>query len=304
MAELLQSPIAEESQLIWMEGQSLSYGQTISYWPFQEILRSYASINEEDSDASAWLKLEGQIEELFPEEMAEISPYLASLLSIEVSDDYAERVKYLDGEALGRQVYRAFWRFFERLAAEQPLLLVFDDLHWMDASSASLLEHLLPLVERVPLLLCGLSRPDQEAPAAQLLDIAEGQFGSYLTEIELTPLSISDSHSLVQNLLEIDGIPGQARQMILKKADGNPFYLEEIVRDLIEDGALVRDASTGRWQATKRIMEVHVPDTVQGLLIARIDRLDEKLKKVVRRAAVIGRAFLYRILIAVVDDRR
>jgi tetratricopeptide (TPR) repeat protein len=147
-----------------------------------------------------------------------------------------------------------------------------------------------------------LSRPDQAAPAAKLLEAAEEQFASYLTVIELAPLSLTDSRLLVQNLLEIDGIPDQTRKMILEKADGNPFYLEEIVRELIEDGALVRDVSTGHWQATKRITKVQVPDTIQGLLIARIDRLDEKLKKVVRRAAVIGRAFLYRILNAVLED--
>jgi tetratricopeptide (TPR) repeat protein len=302
--ELHNSFAPEETELTWLEGQSLSYGQTISYWPFQEILRSYAGINEEDSDTDAWHKLEGHIRALYPEEMAEILPYLASLLSIEVSRDYVERVKYLDGEALGRQVYRAVRLFFERLASERPLVLIFDDLHWMDASSAGLLEHLLPLVERIPLLFCGLSRPDQAVPAAKLLEVAEEQFGSYLTVIELLPLSLNDSRHLVKNLLEIDGIPDQSRQMILDKADGNPFYLEEIVRELIDDGALIRDASSGRWQATKRITKVNVPDTIQGLLIARIDRLDEKLKRVVRRAAVIGRAFLYRVLDAVLEEDR
>jgi class 3 adenylate cyclase/tetratricopeptide (TPR) repeat protein len=286
----------------WLEGHTLTFGQTISYWPFQEILRSYAGIKYEDSGPATLHKLEERIEQLFAEETTEILPYLASLLSIEMSGDYAERVKYLDGEALGRQVYRAFRRFFQRLADERPLVLVFDDLHWMDASSVGLLEHLLPLTERVPLLLCGVSRPDPETPTTRLLEIANEQYGSHLTEIELAPLSPNDSRRLVQNLLEIDGLPEQTRQMMLAKADGNPFYLEEIVRDLIENGALVQEASTGRWQATQRIEKVTVPDTIQGLLITRIDRLDENLKRVVRRAAVIGRAFLYRVLNAVLDD--
>ncbi len=302
LAELQISLAAPDTHLPWFEGQSLSYAQNISYWPFQQILRDYAGISDEDSEAAAWHKLEQRIERLFTEETAEILPYLASLLSIAVSGDYAERVKYLDGEALGRQVYRASRRFFQRLAEQRPLILVFDDLHWMDASSAGLLEHLLPLVERVPLLLCGLSRPDAESPAARLLEIAEEQYKSYLTLIELAPLSLKDSHHLVQNLLEIDSLPEQARRMMLDKADGNPFYLEEIVRDLIEAGALVRDRSTGRWQATQRIEKVAVPDTIQGLLIARIDRLEENLKRVVRRAAVIGRVFLYRVLNAVLED--
>jgi class 3 adenylate cyclase/tetratricopeptide (TPR) repeat protein len=304
LAELHNNPSIDKSQLTWLEGHTLSYGQTISYWPFQEILRSYAGINEEDEEIEAWRKLESSIGELFQEKTAEILPYLASLLSIEVSGEYAERVKYLDGEALGRQVYRSSRRFFQRLAEQQPLLLLFEDLHWMDASSASLLEHLLPLVERVPLLVCGLSRPDAESPAGKLLQIAEEQYGSRLTEIDLAPLTQNDSRLLVQNLLEIEGLPDSTKQMILEKADGNPFYLEEIVRDLIEKGALERDISTGHWQATQHIEKVTVPDTIQGLLIARIDRLDENLKRVVRRAAVIGRAFLYRILDAVLEEER
>jgi class 3 adenylate cyclase/tetratricopeptide (TPR) repeat protein len=302
MAELRSNMATEKSQLTWLEGHNLSYGQTISYWPFQEILRNYSGINEEDIETEAWSKLESSVRQLFQDETTEILPYLASLLSIDVSSDYAERVKYLDGEALGRQVYRASRRFFQRLAEQQPLVLLFDDLHWMDASSAGLLEHLLTLVERVPIVLCCLSRPDPETPASRLLEIIEEQYMNRLIKIKLVPLSQNASRHLVQNLLEIDGLPEQTRQMILDKADGNPFYLEEIVRDLIENGALAQEASTGRWRATQRIDNVAVPDTIQGLLIARIDRLDEDLKQVLRRAAVIGRTFLYRILSAVLED--
>jgi class 3 adenylate cyclase/tetratricopeptide (TPR) repeat protein len=302
LAELHRRVAAEYPQVTWLEGHTISFGQTISYWPFQEILRSYAGINEEDDETAAWHKLESTITELFQGETAEIIPYLASQLAIKVSDDYSERVKYLDGEGMGRQVYRASWRFFQQLAEQEPLLLIFEDLHWMDASSAGLLEHLMTLVGRVPLLICTLSRPDPETPATRLLEIAEEQYEDQLTRIDLTPLSHDDSRHLVQNLLEIDGLPDQTRLMILDKADGNPFYLEEIIRDLIETGALKQEPSTGRWQATHLIEKVTVPDTIQGLLIARIDRLEKNLKRVVRRAAVIGRTFLYRVLNAVLNE--
>ncbi len=302
IAELHNSLATYKSHVTWLEGHPLSYGQTISYWPFQEILRSYAGISEEDGEVEAWRKLETSIGELFPDEIAEVLPYLASMLAIEVRDDYAERVKYLDGQALGQQVYRASRLFFQRLAEQGPLVLLFEDLHWMDASSAGLLEHLLPLVGRVPLLLCGLSRPEPESPAASLIKFAEVEYRSQLTVIDLVPLSPDASRHLVKNLLEIDGLPDHTRQMILDKADGNPFYLEEIIRDLIENRALEQDPSTGSWKATQQIEKVTVPDTIQGLLIARIDRLDEGLKRVVRRAAVIGRAFLFRVLNAILED--
>jgi len=297
---LIDSP----TPIIWLEGQPSSYSQSISYWPFQQVIRQYSGIGDEDHESIALQKLDGRIKQLFPTGADEILPYLANMLALDAGGEYSERIKYLNAEALKSQVYRASWRFFQRLAEQSPLVLLFDDLHWMDASSAELVEHLMPLVERVPLLICGLSRPDHSAPAARLFDVAQSQYQDQLTLITLAPLTTTGSRQLVQNLLAIDGLPEQSRQMILEKADGNPFYLEEIIRDLIENGALEQDESTGRWQATQLIAKVAVPDTIQGLLIARIDRLDDNLKQVVRQAAVIGRAFLYRILETVLGDTR
>ena len=297
-----QQPGRTSQAILWLEGQTQSYGQTISYWPFQQILRQYAGINDEDSEEVASRKLEDRIRELFSNEAVEIFPYLASLLAIEVTEEYVERVKYLDSEGLGRQVFRACRRFFERLADEQSLVLIFDDLHWTDTSSASLLEHLLPLTERVPLLLCGLSRLDPETLGIRLFETARSQYEDRLTVIELAPLSPDDSSHLVQNLLEIDDLPDHVRQMMIDKADGNPLFLEEIIRELVDKGGLVKEISTGRWRANQQIEKINVPDTIQGLLIARIDRLDDHLKRLVRQAAVIGRSFLFRILNAVMRE--
>lgn len=300
LAELRKDVLAEN--LTWLEGNTLSYGQTISYWPFQEILGDYAGINEEDSEATAWDKLESHTRSLFPETIEEILPYLASLLALEVKGEYAERVKYLDGQAMGQQVILATRRFFERLASAGPLVLAFEDLHWMDASSARLVERLLPLVEQVPLLLCGLSRPDPDTPATHLREIAKEDFSRRHTEIVLSPLSPEDSSRLVQNLLAIEGLPVPVRELILDRADGNPFFLEEIIRDLIEGGSVIQDPASDRWKVTAQVEEIAIPDTIQGVIIARIDRLDEAVRRVLRKAAVIGRSFRYRVLRNVADS--
>jgi class 3 adenylate cyclase/tetratricopeptide (TPR) repeat protein len=302
LAELHKTLAIDDSQFTWLEANTLSYGQTISYWPFQEILRSYAGITEEDSELDTWRKLEARLETLLTRELVEILPYLASLLAIEARGDYAERVKYLDGEALGHQIYRASRLFFRRLAEQLPLVLVIEDLHWMDSSSAGLLEHLLPLVQQVPLLICGVSRPEPDTPATHLREIAAETYADWYTEIALSPLSDSDSSRMVQNLLVIDDLPTHIQQMMVNKADGNPLFLEEIVREFIEAGALVQEPKTGRWRATQAVEKVTVPDTIQGLINSRIDRLDENLKLVVRRAAVIGRAFLFRVLNAILEE--
>jgi hypothetical protein len=105
LAEVRQNIPAD--RILWLEGHLLAYGQSLSYWPFQEILRKYMGITEEDDERSAWSKLETKIVRLFPENSAEILPYLASLLNLEVLEKYQERVKYLDGEAMGKQIFLA-----------------------------------------------------------------------------------------------------------------------------------------------------------------------------------------------------
>jgi len=285
--------------LQWLEGHTLSYGQKISYWPFQEILRQYAGISEDDSDVEAWGKLENRATELFAVDAGEILPYLASLLTLDIKGEYATQVKYLDGESMGRQVFLASRRFFERLAQAQPVILVFEDLHWADESSTLLMEHLLPLVNRVPLLICGVSRPESKTPAFRLREIAAKDYERCYTEIRLSPLSQIESAELVGNLLEIENLSRRLRDMIIHKAEGNPFFLEEIMRSLIDRHAVERDPTTGRWKATPNVETLTIPDTIQGVIMARVDRLDEELKQVLRTASVIGRSFLYRILHAI-----
>ena len=290
--------------LQWLEGRALSFSQSISYWPFLEIIQDDAGITAEDGEEERWSKLERRVNALFPDETAEILPYLATLLMLDVPGALAERVKYLDGETMGRQVFRTARLFFTRLAQERPLVLIFEDTHWTDHSSAFLLEHLLPLVRDVPLLLCGVGRPDPGTPIARLLEIASREYTSCYTEIILGPLSSVESTQLVHNLLKMDDLPPRLREGILQKAEGNPFFLEEVVRELIDLGALVRDKATGRWRITAKVEQVSIPDTLQGVIMARIDRLDEEVKQVLKLAAVIGRIFFHRVLQNVADHER
>jgi len=299
MAELRNSTITGNNSLQWLEGHTLSYGQKISYWPFREIVRHYAGITDDDSDTESWKKLKAHITELFTTETEEILPYIASLATLDIKDEYVSRVRNLDGEGMGRQIFFASRQFFERLAQVRPLVLVFEDLHWADESSTLLLEHLLPLVHRVPILLCGVSRPEANTPTFRLKDIASKGYERRYTEIRLDPLSQTESIQLMHNLLEIENLLTKVREIIVHKAEGNPFFMEEIMRSLIDGGAVVRDIRTGRWRATSLIERVSIPDTIQGVIMARVDRLDEELKQVLRSASVIGRAFLYRILIGI-----
>jgi class 3 adenylate cyclase/tetratricopeptide (TPR) repeat protein len=284
----------ENENLLWLEGRTLSYGQKMSYWPFREILWQYAGIAEDDDDAEAWNKFETSMTTLFAAENQEILPYLASLIGLEVKGKLGQSLEHLDGESMGKQIYLSIRRFFERLASNRLLALIFEDLHWADESSVLLIEHLFPLIDRLPLLICGVSRPDVNVPAVRLRESALKHHERRYTEIRLNPLPPTECTQLMDNLLEIENLPAGIRQIIMQKADGNPFFLEEIMRTLIDKGAVRAEA--GQWNAASSIETIAIPDTIQGVIMARIDRLDEGVKQVLKTASVIGRAFLYRLL--------
>jgi class 3 adenylate cyclase/tetratricopeptide (TPR) repeat protein len=290
--------LAGQAKIPWLEGHTLSFGRTISYWPLLEIIQKDAKIESDDPEAERWTKLASRVGGLFGSERSEILPYLATLLSISLPEDLAQKVRYLDGEAMGRQVYRATRLYFARLARERPTVVVFEDVHWLDGSSAALLQHLLPLTREVPLLFLFAARPETDSPLTGLRELLLAEYADRLTEIALKPLSSEESTTLVRNLAHLDDLPARLRDTILGKAEGNPFFVEEVVRSLVDLGGLVQD-QPGRYRVTEKAAQLSIPDTLQGVIMARIDRLDEDLKQVLRLASVVGRSFFYRVLAAI-----
>ncbi|MGZ4394085.1 MAG: ATP-binding protein [Gaiellaceae bacterium] len=295
VAELRRRTAGRDVRLL--EGRAIPFGSAISYWPFVEIVRHDAGIIEEDGEDESWLKLERRVSELFPEDADKVLPYLGSL-SLGRRDEFADRVRHQESDALGGEIFRASLRLFERLAAEQPLVLVFEDWHWADASSVALLEHLFPLVRRAQLLICCVVRTGHESSSPWEEQKAD-PWPESTTRVDLVPLSTADSAQLVCNLLELDALPAPLREALYARTEGNPFFIEEIVRTLIEIGAIARDSTTDSWAATVPMAEIALPDTLVGVVMARVDRLDEEQKEVLRLAAVIGRTFYDRVLRAV-----
>ena len=286
-------------RILWLEGHSLSFTQGISYWPFLQAIRGWLGVSEDAADTEVWERLSEAIGDLFGGERDDVLPYLATLLGVRVPEPASERVRFLDAEALGRQVTLSIRRFFERLALEEPLVLVLDDIQWLDGSSSELLEHLLPLTSQVPLLVCWKARVDLEGLAERLALGARTRFA--YTEIRLAALPTRDARELIAHLLGHGELPPHLADDILRKADGNPFFIEEVIHAMIDLGALAPDNALGGWRATDRAEPVRIPDTVQGLVMARVDRLDESVKHLLKTAAVIGRSFLYRLVRAVAD---
>ncbi len=205
----------------------------------------------------------------------------------------------LEGEAFKKQLFMVMTELFQQQYAANPGVVVLDDVHWADAASTELLAHLFRLTESVPVLFLCATRPEREAAGWELLAKAEKEYPHRYTEIVLHPLAAAEGEALVGSLLTVSDLPASLRALILAKADGNPFFVEEIVRTLIDDGVLVREGE--HWRVAQEIESIEIPDTVQSLLTARIDRLAEEARQVLQMASVIGRSFYYRVLQIICD---
>jgi predicted ATPase len=284
---------------LWAEGRCLSHGQGLAYHLLADLVRSLAGISEAAEESEAREALLAFVEGLLGHAAMDVYPYLAHLLVLGLEGEAKARVERLDPQALQAHYAAALRRLLQSLTHCGPVVLVLEDLHWADPSSTEILIQLLPLAQVSPLLFCMVTRPVRDAPGWRLVTAARESMGSGLTQVELQPLTKTHSRQLVANLLEIEALPARTRTLILEKAEGNPFFVEEVIRMLIEQGALVeRD---GAWIAGPEIGKVEIPDNLQSLLMARIDRLPEEVKHTLRVAAVIGRQFPVRVLESVLQ---
>jgi class 3 adenylate cyclase/tetratricopeptide (TPR) repeat protein len=287
--------------LLWLEGRSVSFGRSLSYWPFIEILKNCFGIEDDVSEDESWRKLDQGLRAVFAERTHEMLPYLATVLALRVPSEYEDRLKYLDGQGLRRQVFLCMRQLFEQLARRQPIVLLQEDWHWADSSSIELAEHLLPLAETTPVLALFVTRPEPDGATASIRKFASKNPAHRFQEIILSRLSEEHSAALVANLIGRLDPPVALREQILRKAEGNPFFIEEVIRSLVTDGVLVRGPRDHAWRLAERVDQVNLPDTIQGLILARIDRLEEEVKQALKLASVIGRSFFHRVLSAIND---
>jgi predicted ATPase len=185
-------------------------------------------------------------------------------------------------------------RVLRALSAASPLVLVAEDIHWADPASVEVLTQLLPLITPLPILIIFAGRAETDAPGWRLVAQSRNTYGDALNELRLQPLNEAESRTLVANLLEIESLPDAVRDSILARSEGNPFFVEEVIRMLIERGAITRQGN--RWLANDSILNVEIPETLHGLLLARIDQLPDSAKRSLRVASVIGRQFPVRVL--------
>ena len=283
----------------WLEGRCVSYGRNLPYHLLQDLVRFTLQIPFAESETEARAGLDRELAALLQEDARDTAPFLAHLLALPLHPEEADRA-LLDPETMQGRYIASIHRVVRALSNRGPVVLICEDLHWADPASVVSMGQLLPLAAQHPVFFIAALRADADSPGWRLVTEGREQLGERLVEMHLQPLSDTDSRDLVSNLLEIESLPDHVRESILERAEGNPFFVEEVIRMLIERGVIQRHDD--QWVATAEVSSVEIPETLHGLLLARIDQLPDDAKRSLRVASVIGRQFPVRVLERVVEE--
>jgi class 3 adenylate cyclase len=292
----------ESEAATWSEGRCVSYGRNLPYHLLLDLVRAMLRLSPAISDAASLrAEFDERLSATLGEEALDVAPYLAHLLDLPLHPVEVDRAN-VDPETMQGRYSTSVHRLLRSMSRRAPVVLVCEDIHWADPASIEVLRQMLPLTAHLPVLFVAAMRLEAESAGWGLLTWARAAFGDALGEFVLEPLSDDASRELVANLLVIESLPDHVRDLILARADGNPFFVEEVVRMLIERGLIER--RDGRWEAHADIGGVEIPETLHGLLLARIDQLPDEARRSLRVAAVIGRQFPVRVLEQVLGDTR
>lgn len=283
-----------EMQVTWLGGRALSYGKHFPFRILQEQIRSYLGISEFDTEEKAIASLENCVKEFFKYKYKEYLPYLCRFLSLQVPDELQEKIRYLDPESLKVQTAVSVKVLLRKIADGNPLVLYFEDTHLIDQETIELITFLLDGLKDASILFLFETRPEVGTGIYQISQFLNDQYRERYMEIRLSPLQPEDARALVKNLLNTKGLPDDTLSLILKKSEGNPFYIEEIIGTLIDEGAIQPKEDT--LEVVSKMTDVEIPDSIEAVVRARIDMLPIETKEFLGMASVIGRSFSYKIL--------
>jgi class 3 adenylate cyclase/tetratricopeptide (TPR) repeat protein len=264
-----------QSGCLVLEAYSVSHGKASAYLPVIDLLRSYFKIAAEDDERARREKVAGKVV-ILDRTLEDTPPYLYALLGISESDD---PLAPLDPQTRRRRTLEAIKRILVRESLSQPLIVEFEDLHWIDSETQALLNLLVDGMATARILLLVNYRPEYHH-----------QWGSrtYYSQLRLDPLGKESAQELLTALLGDDETTLPLRRLIIQRTEGNPFFMEEMVQALFEQGVLARN---GAAKLVKPLNEIRVPPTVQAILASRIDRLPAAEKELLQTLAVLGREF-------------
>ena len=266
-----------------LTGICVPYGRNINFLPVIDVVKACFGIVEGMSEEEAG----NRITERAKNGLAPMIPFYRNLLSLKVDDP---RFNFLDPEGRKFGTFEAVKNLLLAMSEEKPLIIFLEDVHWMDKVSEEFFTYFSRCIHDHKILMVSACRPEGAPPWAQ---------GAYYQRLGLETLSLDASIRLVRNILGGLPLDPPLEKKIVEKTEGNPFFTEEIVRDLLDRGDLVK--SGDRYISTHPIYQLEIPNTIQGVLAARMDRLSEDLKQTMQVASVIGRDFAFRLLKSIME---
>jgi class 3 adenylate cyclase len=285
----------------WLEGRCASYGAETPYGPFVDLLRTWIGAEDGDAELAVRTKLRARVGALGAGQERAL-PFLALMLSIRLGPDQDRDLLALPADELAARQCDAYVSWAEAVAARRSLVLAIDDLHWANRTTRELAERLLGLTDRSGVLLVATLRPDPGSEGWEFRTTAQSEFAHRTEELTLTPLTPESSRELMDALVPPSLLGDAVRDELVAKAEGNPLFVEELVRALVESGG----DRQRTWTITAGAA-ADLPPALEALLVARIDRLEPEARRLAQVAAVVGREFPASVAAAVarsVDPER
>lgn len=302
LAEAYDKESSPPAALTWLRGRCRSYSQSSPYSMWLDLIQNWLRIHPAESKGNARDRLRYQAEVLWGDRWTEHYAFLATFLSLPLEGIFAERTKHLDAEGLRQQFFLTIRSWVEEMVRRGPLVLAFSDVHWTDATSLDMVKYCLPLCDHEALLWLIVCRSDRSSPTWEFHHWIETEYPHRLTSVVLPPMTDDQSCEFIDQLIGSQVMSTDTCALIAGKAEGNPYYVGQLVQSLIEQEALVQDAETGRWRVTRAVTSLDLPDTLQSLLLARIDNLSPDERRMLQMAAVIGSVFWSNVLQALAGE--
>jgi len=298
VAELKKRDVMKRVSLF--EGRAISMGRNLGYYPVIDLLKQWARITEDDGEAMAFGKLEAAVRNLYPETFSDVLPFIGILMGMKPSGRYVDRIRGIEGEALEKLILKNVRALLIKASALTPLVIVTEDIHWADTSSIELLESLFRLAKTEKILFVNVFRPGYSETGDRIAETIKSKLPVYYVEIMIEPLDEKMSEILIGSMLNISEFDHAVFEKIIQRASGNPFFIEEVVRSLIDERAVT--LKNGTFHATDKMGTIAIPNSISDVLMARVDRLEEKTRNLVKIASVIGRTFFYKVLSEVTNS--
>ena len=288
LAELQQRE-ALMSRVTFLEGRAVAIGRNLGLHPIIELLKKWAAIGHEDGKTAAFGKLQSALQRIFPEGYRLRLPVVASLMGLQSESRDENWVETIEGESLKKLILENVRELLSRTARRTPLVIIIEDLQWADASSIELLEALFDLARFERIVFINAFRPGYQDTGERILHSITEWLTDCQLEIVLNPLDEHKCESLISNMLSYSALDHAIIAQIVNRAGGNPYFIEEIVRSMIDEGALI--VKNGTFRATNKMTSIIIPNTINDVLMSRIDQLEEATRDVAMIAAIIGRNF-------------